>query len=42
MSANLENGDDMIGVLLGFQIEDKGWKSKHSERSCRKDSALEA
>ena len=42
MSANFENGDNMIGVLLGFQIEDERWKAKHSERSRSKNSALEA
>src|SRR5207253_3490122 len=40
--ANFENGDNMIGVLLGFQIEDQRWKAKHSERSRSKNSALEA
>ena len=42
MSANLENSDDMVGVLLGFQIEDQRWKSKHSKPSRGKNSALEA
>ena len=42
MFANLENGDDMIGVLLGFQIEDQWWKSDDAERGRSKNSALEA
>ncbi len=40
MPTHFENGYDVIGVLLGFQIENQRWKSKHSERSCRKNSAL--
>ncbi len=32
----------MIGILLGFQIENQRWKAKHSERSRSKNSALEA
>ncbi len=42
MSANLENGDDMICILLGFQIENQRWKPDDAKRSCGEDSALKA
>jgi hypothetical protein len=42
MSPNLENGDDVIGILLGFQIKNQWWKSDDAERRRSKNSALEA
>ena len=41
MAADLENRNDMIGVLFGFQIEDKRWKPKDAKRSRGKYSAFE-
>jgi len=31
MSADFENRDHVIGVLLGFQIEDERWKSENAK-----------
>src|SRR5436189_2547981 len=42
MSAQLENGDYMIGVLLCFQIENERWKSEDAERCCSENPAFEA
>ena|SRR5215469_5076927 len=39
--AYLENGDNMIGVLFGFQIEDQCWESDDAKRRRGKNSALE-
>jgi hypothetical protein len=41
MSAHFENGDDMIGVLFCFQIEDQWWKSNYAKRGRRENSAFE-
>ena len=40
MSVNLENGDDMVGVLFRFQIENQWWKTDHPQRGRGKNSAL--
>ena len=42
MSPNFKNGDDMVGILLGLQIENQWWKSDDAERGRSKNSALEA
>lgn len=42
MSADLENGDDMIGVLLGFQIENQRRKTDDAQRRSAKNAALKA
>ena len=42
MSPNFKNGDDMIGILLGLQIENQRWKSDDVERRRGKNSALKA
>src|SRR6266496_82269 len=42
MLTDLENGEDMIGVLFGFQIENQFWKSDDAERGCGKNSSREA
>ena len=41
MSADFENCDDVIGVLLGFQIEDERRKSKNAKRSRGKNRSFE-
>src|SRR6266446_2946936 len=41
MAAHLENGNDMIGVLFRFQIEDQWWESQNAKRSSAKNSAFE-
>jgi len=42
VSAHLENGDHMIGVLLCFQIENERWKSEDAERRCSENPSFEA
>jgi len=42
VSAQLENGDHMIGVLLCFQIENERWKSEDAERRCSENPSFEA
>ena len=41
MSAHLENGYDVIGVLFGFQIKDQRRKSENAKRGGGKNRALE-
>src|SRR4029453_7820653 len=41
MPAHLENGNDMIGVLFRFQIEDQWWETENAKRSRAKNSAFE-
>ena len=40
--AHFENCDDMIGVALGFKIEDQRRKTKDPQRGRGKDPAVEA
>src|SRR5947199_10329998 len=41
MPAYLENRNDVIGVLLRFQIEDQRWESQNAEGSRPENSAFE-
>src|SRR4029453_9146423 len=41
MPALLENGNDMIGVLFRFQIEDQWWKTENAKRCGTKNSAFQ-
>src|SRR5260370_4275380 len=41
MSPDFENGDHMIGVALGFKIEDERRKSEHPQSGGGKNSTLE-
>src|SRR5437867_9242437 len=40
--ASPEDGDDVVAVLDGFEIEKEGWVAQHPERGCGKNSPLEA
>ncbi len=42
MSAHFENCDDVIGVAIGFKIEDQRWKPEDAQRRRGEDSALKA
>src|SRR6266540_7324021 len=41
MPAHLENGNDVIGVLFCFQIEDQRWETENAKRSRTKNSAFQ-
>ena len=42
MSARFEDSEDMIGVLVRFEIENERWKFENSQRRRREDRAFEA
>ena len=42
MAARFENSEDVIGVLVRFEIENERWKSESAERRRGKDRAFEA
>ena len=41
-AAHFENCDDMIGVALGFEIEDQRRKTEHAQCGRGKDPAVQA
>lgn len=41
MSAHFENGHDVIGIVLGFQIEDQRRKTENAQGGRGEDSAFE-
>src|ERR1700751_3689494 len=41
MSAHFENCDDVICILLRFQIEDQWWKPENTQRTCSENPSLE-
>src|SRR5207237_5709429 len=41
MATHLENRNDMISILLCFQIEDQWWESQNAKRSSANNSAFE-
>jgi hypothetical protein len=41
MPADFKNGNDMIGVLFCFQVEDQWWESYDTKRGCAKNAAFE-
>ena len=42
MAVPTVNGNDMIGIVVGFEIQDQGWKTVRPQRSGSKDSTLQA
>jgi hypothetical protein len=42
VAASFEDRDDVIGVVLGFEVEKEWRKTQHAERRCREDRRLEA
>ena len=42
MSARFENGEDMVGILVRFEIQDQRWKSEDSQCSRGERGAFEA
>ena len=42
MALHTVDGHDVIGVVVGFEIQDQGWKTVRPQSSGSKDSALQA